>query len=154
MAPNNAPVDVSVAINPNNLEAVPGLVEEINEGVKSLAKGGHEARHEVIVKARSLMLALEAPRETMIKHCWAQVRHNTELPFVKYLQVVTFRRAPWLASILESTRAFGRSWPKRVTSPRRSLTSLRSLVLIRPYLVSITLTFPTLSFVVTTDCGD
>lgn len=72
MATKDAPVDVSIAINPNNLEAVPGLVKEINEGVKTLATGGHEARHELIVKARSLMLALEAPRETMIKHCWAQ----------------------------------------------------------------------------------
>lgn len=74
MAANEIPVDVSIAINPNNLEAVPGLVKEINDGVKSLATGGHEARHELIVKARSLMLALETPRETMIKHCWAQVR--------------------------------------------------------------------------------
>lgn len=79
MATQDAPVDVSIAINPNNLEAVPGLVREINEGVKTLATGGHEARHELIVKARSLMLALEAPRETMIKHCWAQVRQYGKL---------------------------------------------------------------------------
>lgn len=76
MASNDTPVDVSIAINPNNIEAVPGLVKDINEGVNSLATGGHEARHELISKARSLMLALETPRETMIKHCWAQVRLN------------------------------------------------------------------------------
>lgn len=79
MAVHDAPVDVSIATSPNNLEAAPGLVKEINEGLKSLASGGHEARHELIVKARSLMLALEAPRETMIKHCWAQVRQRTQL---------------------------------------------------------------------------
>lgn len=149
MAPNNAPVDVAIAINPNDLDAVPRLVEEINEGVKSLATGGHEARHEMIVKARSLMLALEAPRETMIKHCWAQVRQiPTESGLAKYLQVVAFRRAPWLASTLESTPDSGRIWPKRVTSLRRLLTSLGTWALIRPYLVS------TISFNIISRCSD
>ncbi|ROV89736.1 hypothetical protein VPNG_10189 [Cytospora leucostoma] len=72
MVLEDPPVDVAIAINPTDLESVPRLVKDINEGVKSLTTGGHQARHELVIKARSLMLALETPRETMIKHCWAQ----------------------------------------------------------------------------------
>lgn len=70
---NGVVVDKAVAIAPNNLDAVPGLVKQINAGVDALSTGGDEARHALLVKARNLMQALETPRETMIKHCWAQV---------------------------------------------------------------------------------
>lgn len=89
MVSKDPPVDVAIAINPTDLEAVPGLVKDINEGVKSLATGGHQARHELIIKARSLMLALETPRETMIKHCWAQVRQNTYSVNAMYAHLLT-----------------------------------------------------------------
>ncbi|KAK7921285.1 hypothetical protein PG985_009307 [Apiospora marii] len=69
---NAAFVDKAVATSPNNMDAVPGLVKQINSGVDALGAGGDEARHALLVKARSLMQALETPRETMIKHCWAQ----------------------------------------------------------------------------------
>ncbi|KAK2730267.1 sterigmatocystin 8-o-methyltransferase [Colletotrichum kahawae] len=65
-------VDPSIATSPNDLAAVPGLLKELNAGIGSLSTGGQEARHELLLKARSIVQALEAPRETMIKHCWAQ----------------------------------------------------------------------------------
>lgn len=76
-------VPVSVALSPSDADAVPQLLQEITQGVdkwQSLQKSGgdslqiDEARHELLIKTRSMMQALETPRETMIKHCWAQVR--------------------------------------------------------------------------------
>lgn len=70
---NTPVVDVAVAITPNDVPAVPTLVKQINVGADALASGGDEARHDLLIKARTLVQALETPRETMVKHCWAQV---------------------------------------------------------------------------------
>jgi hypothetical protein len=67
-------VDVSIAISPNNIDAVPSLLKDITAGVAALETGGDEARHDLLIKARTLVQSLETPRETMVKHCWAQVR--------------------------------------------------------------------------------
>lgn len=74
MSANDSPVDVSIATSPNNIDAVPELLEQITKGIGALSTGGDEARHELLIKARTLVQSLETPRETMIKHCWAQVR--------------------------------------------------------------------------------
>lgn len=66
-------MDVNVASAPNDIAAVPRLVKELQDGLASLADGGHAARHELLIKARTLTQALETPRETMVKHCWGQV---------------------------------------------------------------------------------
>lgn len=65
-------VDVSIAISPNNIDAVPSLLKDITAGVAALETGGDEARHDLLIKARTLVQSLETPRETMVKHCWAQ----------------------------------------------------------------------------------
>ncbi|CAI4214094.1 unnamed protein product [Parascedosporium putredinis] len=65
-------VDVAIAIQPNNAEAVPDLLKQITAGVSALETGGDEARHDLLIKARTLVQSLETPRETMVKHCWAQ----------------------------------------------------------------------------------
>ncbi|KAK4232773.1 hypothetical protein C8A03DRAFT_39595 [Achaetomium macrosporum] len=65
-------VDISVALAPNDLKSVPGLVQDINSVAEKAAAGNENARLELVEKARSLVRALETPRETMIKHCWAQ----------------------------------------------------------------------------------
>ncbi|KAK1505116.1 hypothetical protein CABS01_08894 [Colletotrichum abscissum] len=65
-------VDAAIATRPNDLEAVPRLLKDLNENIGSLSADDHHARHELLLKARSIVQALEAPRETMIKHCWAQ----------------------------------------------------------------------------------
>ncbi|OBR14526.1 Sterigmatocystin 8-o-methyltransferase [Colletotrichum higginsianum IMI 349063] len=67
-----AVVDVSIATQPNDLDAIPGLLKDITAGVGALSSGGDEARHELLIKARTMVQALESPRETMIKHCWGQ----------------------------------------------------------------------------------
>lgn len=70
---NPTPADISIALKPNDIGAVPILAQEIKDGFDALAKGNGDNRQELLIKARSLVQALEAPRETMIKHCWAQV---------------------------------------------------------------------------------
>ncbi|KAK1638741.1 S-adenosyl-L-methionine-dependent methyltransferase [Colletotrichum phormii] len=67
-----AVVDATIATRPNDLGAVPGLLKDLNDNIGSLSVDDHQARHELLLKARSIVQALEAPRETMIKHCWAQ----------------------------------------------------------------------------------
>ncbi|RTE85342.1 hypothetical protein BHE90_000116 [Fusarium euwallaceae] len=75
------PVDVAVATSPNNLDAVPGLLKDITAGASALSTGGDEARHELLIKARTLVQSLETPRETMIKHTWAQTGAIAGLSF-------------------------------------------------------------------------
>ncbi|KXH57984.1 hypothetical protein CSAL01_07434 [Colletotrichum salicis] len=66
-------VDAAIATRPNDLEAVPGLLKDLNDNIGTLSADDHQARYGLLLKARSIVQALEAPRETMIKHCWAQV---------------------------------------------------------------------------------
>lgn len=65
-------VDISVALAPNSLKSVPALVQDINAVADRVSAGDETARLELVETARSLVRALETPRETMIKHCWAQ----------------------------------------------------------------------------------
>jgi hypothetical protein len=66
-------VDVSVALRPNNPESVPGLIQDISATGHALNSDDGASRLRLLEKARDLVRALETPRETMIKHCWAQV---------------------------------------------------------------------------------
>lgn len=66
--------DFSIAVRPNDLDAVPGIVNDIVEKASALLPGDEIARHALLIQARSLVQALETPRETMTKHTWAQVR--------------------------------------------------------------------------------
>lgn len=71
-----ATVDVSVATGPRDLAAVPKLLNELNAGVEALQSGmSDELRQELSIKARDIMLALETPRETSMRHIWGQVRY-------------------------------------------------------------------------------
>lgn len=65
-------VTVATATSPSNLAAVPRLIKELAEGADGLESGCDATRQALAIKARTLMQALETPRETMIKHCWAQ----------------------------------------------------------------------------------
>lgn len=67
-------VDFSIAVRPNDLDAVPGIVKGIVDKANALSPGDETARHALLIQARSLVQALETPRETMTKHTWAQVR--------------------------------------------------------------------------------
>lgn len=75
------PVPLSLALSPSDEDAVPALLEDISHGADKWRALHHDevgvkkeqARHDLLIKARSLVQALETPRETMLKHCWAQV---------------------------------------------------------------------------------
>jgi hypothetical protein len=68
--------DTSFAAQPADLDAVPGLLNDIAflKGNYNLdLSANREARLYLLGKARSLVQALESPRETMLKHCGAEV---------------------------------------------------------------------------------
>lgn len=70
-------VNMSVATSPCDLKAVPNIIDDITSLGSTFASGDMTdtaARLALLERARSLVRALETPRETMIKHCWAQVR--------------------------------------------------------------------------------
>lgn len=67
------PVDISVALGPNDLKSVPGLIKDIVSASDNLSAEDSVGRLNMLAKARDLVRALETPRETVIKHCWAQV---------------------------------------------------------------------------------
>ena len=68
-----AAVDMPVALKANNLPAVPQLAKNISQLSTAAAEGDEQSRLELVEKARQLVRSLETPRETMIKHVWAQV---------------------------------------------------------------------------------
>lgn len=74
-----SPADASI-IQPNNIEAVPTLLEQIKTGF-DVVNASNEGRKDLVIKCRALVQALETPRETMIYHCWAQVSANLPVLF-------------------------------------------------------------------------
>ncbi|TLD26357.1 hypothetical protein PspLS_05160 [Pyricularia sp. CBS 133598] len=77
----HAAVDPSIATQPADLAAVPELAEAIAASAGSVTAEDQASRYDLLVKARSLVQALETPRETMIKHCWAQTSAIGALTF-------------------------------------------------------------------------
>lgn len=67
------PVDLSLATQPGDINAVTGLIQELSQLQKSLESGGENTRHDMLVKARTLIHSLQTPREIMIQHTWADV---------------------------------------------------------------------------------
>ncbi|QLI68785.1 uncharacterized protein G6M90_00g052260 [Metarhizium brunneum] len=74
-------VDISIALNPNNIEAIPILLEELSAKVHNLNAGIDEDRKQLLRSCRSLVLALETPQETMIRHCRAETGAMAALNF-------------------------------------------------------------------------
>jgi hypothetical protein len=70
---NGTTVDVSIALKASDLKSVPSLTAEIQSLGSSLKEGDYNGRQALLRKARALVNALETPRETMIKHTWAEV---------------------------------------------------------------------------------
>lgn len=66
-------VDISIVTTPNNINAVSSLLDELRKGHEALPAKGDEGRKDLLLLARTLVQSLETPRETMAKHCWAQV---------------------------------------------------------------------------------
>lgn len=67
-------VDGSVAISPNAPELVPDLLDQIASSGQTFISSDSKARTQLLDAARSLVYALETPREAMIRHCWSQVQ--------------------------------------------------------------------------------
>jgi hypothetical protein len=65
-------VDGSVAISANTPELVPGLVGQVASLGKDVNLQDHKDRSTLLEAARSLVYALETPREAMIRYCWSQ----------------------------------------------------------------------------------
>ncbi|RAH68369.1 o-methyltransferase [Aspergillus aculeatinus CBS 121060] len=62
-----------VAIAPNDPEEVPGLLKRIAlHGEAYLIENDELERTKILNSARSLVYALETPREAVIRHCWSQ----------------------------------------------------------------------------------
>jgi hypothetical protein len=64
---------IDVAVSPNDAAAVPSTIESIQSLGKTFSPSNNVGRQELLAEARQLVRALETPRETMIKHNWAQV---------------------------------------------------------------------------------
>jgi hypothetical protein len=74
---------LEVAISPNDPNNIPSTIESIQTLGNSFSATDDTVRRQLLAQARQLVQALETPRETMIKHCWAQVSiafSSTESP--------------------------------------------------------------------------
>jgi hypothetical protein len=62
-----------VTISANTPELVPDLVDQVASLGKVASLQDHTDRTTLLEAARSLVYALETPREAMIRYCWSQV---------------------------------------------------------------------------------
>lgn len=120
--------DERIAITPTAAEDVPDLLSKV-------ATLGNEystdvrSRMKLLEAARSLVYALETPREAMIRYCWAQVSLHSDSIFTASFRAATdpcfpvFSRASLGRSRRESTWVSSMSSP-RMTSRKRSLSLL------------------------------
>jgi hypothetical protein len=66
-------LDSGITTEPNDANAVPELIQQLQHDLINLQPNEYATRLELPSKARKLVQALETPRETMMQHCWAQV---------------------------------------------------------------------------------
>ncbi|CAG8892072.1 unnamed protein product [Penicillium egyptiacum] len=67
-------IDVEgLALTSNLPDAIPDLLQTVASHGKDLIAQDPEARLKLLEAARSLMYALETPREAIIRHCWSEV---------------------------------------------------------------------------------
>jgi hypothetical protein len=64
---------LDVAISPNDPSKIPSTIESIRSLGNAYSATDDAVRRQLLAEARQLVRALETPRETMIKHNWAQV---------------------------------------------------------------------------------
>ncbi|KAH7122174.1 S-adenosyl-L-methionine-dependent methyltransferase [Dactylonectria estremocensis] len=65
-------VDVSIALKANDAAAVPDLIKDITSLGEHYSDDYDQTRINLAMKARTLWKSLETPRETMIRHLWAE----------------------------------------------------------------------------------
>jgi len=66
-------MDTDIAVSACSPEAVPRILEDLLTFGISPSIDEDDTRLTMLVSARALVRALETPRETMIRHNWAQV---------------------------------------------------------------------------------
>ncbi|KAK1730003.1 O-methyltransferase [Colletotrichum acutatum] len=71
--PEKTLLDTSIATQANDAKGVAHLANTIGTLGTSFLPNDEQGRLALLKQARSLLQALETPRETMIKHCWAQL---------------------------------------------------------------------------------
>ncbi|KAK2756215.1 hypothetical protein FQN54_005623 [Arachnomyces sp. PD_36] len=69
---NGTAVNERIAVTANAPDDVPGLLERITSDGEAFTQDEAGARMKLLDAARSLVYALETPRETMIRYCWSQ----------------------------------------------------------------------------------
>ncbi|TQN69524.1 O-methyltransferase mpaG [Colletotrichum shisoi] len=74
-------IELSVALTACDLSSVGQHAKKISALADVAASGDDAARLSALASARALVHALETPRETMIKHCWAQPAAFTALTY-------------------------------------------------------------------------
>lgn len=65
-------LDDQIAVSPNAPQDLPGLLKQVNSLSQDFTGGNQEARLKLIDAAQSVVRALETPRETLLRYCWAQ----------------------------------------------------------------------------------
>lgn len=66
-------IDASIASAPCDADSVPALLADVATLGQHFSADNRSVRLELLEKARSLVRALETPRETMLKHVGGQV---------------------------------------------------------------------------------
>ncbi|EUC34431.1 hypothetical protein COCCADRAFT_35891 [Bipolaris zeicola 26-R-13] len=72
-------LDGGIAVRANDPGAVPKILEKLLMFRKSSITEGNDGRLDMLALARGLVVALETPRETMIKHNWVQPGCHTAI---------------------------------------------------------------------------
>lgn len=67
-----------LALSPDDAEKVASMVETIQSLGRSFSASDNIGRLKLLAEARQLVRTLETPRETMIKHNWAQVSFDQQ----------------------------------------------------------------------------
>lgn len=73
-SPNGKIIDVEkLAVSPNQPTHIATLLGQLNTDGKEHIDTDSQARLKMLETARSLVYALETPREAIIRHCWSEV---------------------------------------------------------------------------------
>jgi hypothetical protein len=77
-AVNGALIDSRIATTASAPENVPHLLKQIvKHGEVFQSDDGHATRMKLLQAAQELVYSLETPRETIIRHIWAQVHPSS-----------------------------------------------------------------------------
>lgn len=88
-------VPVSTALSSSNPAIVPACAKDIARLGETFSSTDSATRQELLRRSRELVLALETPRETMIRHCWAEVSKLVLAAWLRGWLTTCGRRPTW-----------------------------------------------------------